>query len=152
MRNIFECVVIGVEMPDKCRMTVDVTGSAEVLRYAADRYLFAVQFTVVILETMHRVGPLCEMYCVRPRTFYRIPTGSDGGRSMSWTPSVGASSADSAACRSASRACCLFCFSIVGATPTYSGGTGDPTTPQEISSPADTMMTTTFMTVTVQVL
>ncbi len=78
MRDIFECSVVGVEMSNERRMAIDITGSAEFLRHAADRYLFAVQFTVVILEAMHRVVPCVKPIASGSRPFTVFPLAAMG--------------------------------------------------------------------------
>ena len=79
---------------------------------------------------------------------YRVPTGRNGGRLTSCPCSIasGGGSTDSAAAAASrcfsSSASNLFCRSMVRFTPTFSGGTGGPTTPQATNIPAITPIRT----------
>jgi hypothetical protein len=79
---------------------------------------------------------------------YRVPTGLNGGRLTSCPCSIGSGcgSVDSAAAAASrcfsSSASNFFCRSMIGFTPTLSGGTGDPTTPHPTNSPVITPIRT----------
>ena len=78
---------------------------------------------------------------------YRVSTGRNGGRLTSCPCSIGSGcgSVDSAAAASSrclpSSASTVFCRSMVGLTPTFSGGIGGPTAPQATNSPIVTPAT-----------
>src|SRR5262245_40870028 len=76
---------------------------------------------------------------------YLALTGCKGGglTSCPWSPESGSGSEDSAAAaalrRFSSSDSAVFCRSMVGFTPTSSGGIGDPTVPQPVNNSTITL-------------